>query len=46
VVDTPDLRFDNRVYLDENLYTGGDMLACFLGVLFGVFSLAFTLPNF
>lgn len=40
------MEFDDKVNLDESKYTGGDMLACFLGVLFGVFSLAFTLPNF
>ena len=44
--DCPGMEFDDKVNLDESKYTGGDMLACFLGVLFGVFSLAFTLPNF
>ena len=46
VQDCPGMEFDDKVNLDESKYTGGDMLACFLGVLFGVFSLAFTLPNF
>jgi len=32
--------------VDESKYTGGDILACFFGVMFGIFSLAFTLPNF
>ena len=32
--------------LDESKYTGGDMLAVFFGVVFGVLSLGFTVPNF
>jgi hypothetical protein len=31
---------------DESKYTGGDVMACFFGVVFGVFSLSFTIPNF
>lgn len=32
--------------IDQSKYTGGDMLAVFFGVVFGVFSLATTIPNF
>ena len=32
--------------LDLSVYTGGDMIAIFFAVCFGVFSIGFTLPNF
>lgn len=32
--------------VDVTKYTGGDIFSCFFGVLFGIFSLAFTIPNF
>ena len=32
--------------IDLSKYTGGDVFGCFLGVLFGIFSISFTLPNF
>lgn len=28
------------------LYTSGDILACFLGIVYGVFSLGLAAPNF
>ena len=28
------------------LYTGGDIMACFLGIIYGVFSLGLAVPNF
>jgi len=43
------LKFDLLDRSNENLdvtnYTGGDVLGCFLGVLFGVFSLSFSFTN-
>lgn len=36
----------SAMHLDQDKYTGGDMLACFFGVVFGVFALSFTMPHF
>jgi len=30
----------------DRIYTSGDILACFLGIVYGVFSLGLAAPNF
>lgn len=36
----------SAMHLDQDKYTGGDIIGCFTGVLFGVFAISFTLPHF
>lgn len=31
---------------DESIYTGGDIISCFLGVIYGIMSLGTASPNF